>query len=564
MRVLLVGNYEPDRQESMTRFAEMLKAGLSAAGVEAYIIRPPVCFGARGFLGKWRAYVDKYVLFRRRLRRESTSFDLVHICDHSNAMYTNLVTKPAVVTCHDLLAVRGAMGEDTDCPASFSGKVLQRWIVRGLRRSSFVVCDSDATHTDFERIVASAGGRPRSRVTRLGLSHPFRRLPSDEAAARIAAANLQIPAAYMLHVGSSLRRKNREAILRALARLPAINVVFAGAPLNPAQRDLAIKLGVHDRVTEVIGPSNDLLEALYNRAHCLLFPSRFEGFGWPILEAQACGCPVICGNGTSLPEVAGDGAIIVDPDDDEKLAAAVNELDSPQRRAQLIERGQANLARFSTQKMIEEYIQAIRRRILRALFGYQLHSESYIGFSWVYPHELVLEKGARIGHLTVCKGIRRLHLMESASIGRGNWITGFPEGPSAHFAHQTDRVPQLVLGAHSAITHRHIIDCTNSVRIGHHSTVAGYHSQFLTHSIDLKENRQHSLPITIGDYCFVGTQCVVLGGSVLPSYSVLGAKALLQKPFEAQHTLYAGIPAEPIKSLPADMKYFQRESGFVV
>lgn len=205
----------------------------------------------------------------------------------------------------------------------------------------------------------------------------------------------------------------------------------------------------------------------------------------------------------------------------------------------------------------------LRRRILQSVFGYQLHLESYIGLSWIYPKELVLEKGARIGHFTVCKSIRRLHLMEQASIGRGNWITGFPEGGSSHFSHQHDRVPQLIVGAHSAITHRHIIDCTNTVRIGHHTTIAGYCSQVLTHSIDLELSRQHSRPIKIGDYCFVGTQCVILGGASLPSYSVLGAKALLQKPFREEYTLYAGVPAIAAKALDRNMKYFSREAGFV-
>jgi len=205
----------------------------------------------------------------------------------------------------------------------------------------------------------------------------------------------------------------------------------------------------------------------------------------------------------------------------------------------------------------------LRRRILQSLFGYRLHPESHIGWSWVYPRELILEKGARIGHLTVCKNITRLHLKEHATIGRGNWITGYPQGDSRHFTHQPDRAPELIVGAHSAITHRHIIDCTSSVHIGHHTTIAGYSSQIMTHSIELQDCRQHSRSITIGDYSFVGTNCVILGGSILPSHSVLGAKALLQKAFSAEYTLYAGVPAAPVKALKPDLKYFSRETGFV-
>ena len=206
----------------------------------------------------------------------------------------------------------------------------------------------------------------------------------------------------------------------------------------------------------------------------------------------------------------------------------------------------------------------LRRPLLQWLCGYCLHPTSRIGLSLVYPDQLVMEEHTSIGHLTVCKGLKRLHLGAHATIGRGNWITGFPAENKTFFAHQKDRVPELVLGAQSAITHRHIIDCTSAVHIGSFTTVAGYRSQILTHSIDLMDCRQSSAPVTIGDYCFVGTDCVLLGGSVLPSYSALGAKSLLNKAHTQSRCLYAGVPATPLKSLePEKMKYFQREEGFI-
>jgi acetyltransferase-like isoleucine patch superfamily enzyme len=205
----------------------------------------------------------------------------------------------------------------------------------------------------------------------------------------------------------------------------------------------------------------------------------------------------------------------------------------------------------------------LRRVLLQLLCGYCLHSTSRIGFSLVYPDELVMGEHTSIGHLTMCKGLKRLHMGAQATIGRGNWITGFPAENKTFFAHQKGRVPELILGAQSAITHRHIIDCTSPVHIGEFTTVAGFRSQILTHSIDLLDCRQSSAPVTIGDYCFVGTDCVLLGGSVLPSYSALGAKSLLNKAQTQTHCLYAGVPAKPIKSLEPEMKYFQRDVGFV-
>jgi acetyltransferase-like isoleucine patch superfamily enzyme len=206
----------------------------------------------------------------------------------------------------------------------------------------------------------------------------------------------------------------------------------------------------------------------------------------------------------------------------------------------------------------------LRRSFLEARFGYKIHPTCRIGFSWISPTRLVMEEGSRIGHLTLCKNIDLLHLKPHSSIGRGNWITGFPLGPSPHFAEEKDRRPELILGEHSAITHRHLIDCTNSVVIGRFTTMAGFQSQILTHSIDLERNRQTSAPVRVGDYCFVGTNSVMLPGSVLPDFSVLGAKSLLNKAFTDTYRLYGGVPAEPIKQLSPELEYFRRAQGFVV
>lgn len=206
---------------------------------------------------------------------------------------------------------------------------------------------------------------------------------------------------------------------------------------------------------------------------------------------------------------------------------------------------------------------SLRRRFLEVMFGYQLHPSSRIGYSLILPHKLIMEEGSQIGHLNVCKGLTLLHLQRHSIIGKLNWITGFPEGPSPHFAHQPERRPELVIGEHAAISNRHMIDCTARVVIGRFSTIAGFYSQILTHSIDLEKGRQSSEPVEIGEYSFVGTNCILLGGSILPDRSVLAAKSLLNKKFSERQTLYGGVPAKPIKVLPEDWGYFQRTVGFV-
>ena len=366
--VLLIGNYPPDRQQSMHRFAMMMLDGLRAAGFRAELIQPQPFFGrfryAGRYVAKWLAYLDKFVLFPLQLRRWLRAAPaLVHICDHSNAMYARQIRGvPVVASCHDLLAVRGALGEQTDCPASLTGKLLQRWIVAGLRAATVVACVSKATLEDARRLIARRDGKPRLELIPLGLSYPYRRLSADEAYVRLARFSLLRPGTpFVLHVGSNLRRKNREGVLRIFARCKEQwngLLVFAGEPLSDKLRSLGRQLGILDRVVEVPHPTSELLEALYNCATAFLFPSRFEGFGWPIIEAQACACPVICSDRAPLPEVAGDAGLIHPVADEEPFAAEIIRLTDPEERARWSAKSLHNAQRFSAERMIAEYISA--------------------------------------------------------------------------------------------------------------------------------------------------------------------------------------------------------------
>lgn len=205
----------------------------------------------------------------------------------------------------------------------------------------------------------------------------------------------------------------------------------------------------------------------------------------------------------------------------------------------------------------------MRRTFLEKQFGYSIHPSSRIGLAWIFPRRLIMEEGSRIGHFTLCKNIDLLHLGAHAVVGQLNWITGFPSGASRHFAHQPDRRPELIIETHAGISSRHLIDCTARVRIGAFATIGGFRSQLLTHTIDFEKSCQTAEPIEIGEYSFIGTNSVMLGGSVLPHHSVLGAQSLLNKKWDEPYRLYAGVPAKPLKELPAEMEYFRRKEGFV-
>lgn len=367
-RLLLIGNYRFDQQMSMLRYYDMLLRELTQRGIPVSGIEPAAHFGkiSAGPLTKWLRYLDKYLLFPRVLKKRIATLErdahqagqtlIVHSTDHSNSPYLRSAGKNRLVaTCHDLLAVRGALGEDTDCPASGFGKILQTQILSGLQHAGLVICVSSATQGDLTRLAPDTA----SCVIPLPLNQPYAVLPETTVAERLAAFPNLLASPYILHVGSSLKRKNREGILRIFAkiadRFPG-QLVFAGENLPPEQRALASELGIAQRILEIPSPSGQIIEALYNRAYAFLFPSKTEGFGWPIIEAQACGCPVLAARTTSLPEVLGDGGFLRDLDDENGFAQDLLSLSDPAIRKNLIEKGHANMQRFATAKIIDQYL----------------------------------------------------------------------------------------------------------------------------------------------------------------------------------------------------------------
>lgn len=370
MKIALVTNYAADGQ-SMLRFGELLRRELAARGDEVVTLAPRPMRGQRWLARvageKWAGYAAKYLAFPPALRNAlhtgpAAGAEIVHIVDHSNALYVPIRRdRPWIATCHDLLAVRGALGEDTDCPATWLGRRLQRAIVRGLARADAIGCDSTSTRHDADRLVPQDARQRRATIP-LGLNQPLRPLSPAEARATVTAFDARLAtASYLLHVGSNEVRKNKPAVLRIFARLRASGwdglLVFCGAPLSPTLRAQATALDVGERVVAVPRAGDAELAALYSAAHALVFPSKCEGFGWPVLEAQACGCPVICSDRTSLPEVGGDAAFALALEDESGMAEAARRLDDPAVRAATAARGLANAARFSVARMVDAYRQ---------------------------------------------------------------------------------------------------------------------------------------------------------------------------------------------------------------
>ena len=346
----------------MQIWARALERDLLSLGIDATLISPRPVFGrfkpSPTGLGKWLGYIDRYLLFPPVLRAAAAKADIVHMCDHGSAMYCSKVNgTPVVVTCNDMLAVRGALGELPEMASSRLGRYFQLWICKGLRRATRVACISQATYDDAARIL---GRRDHLRVVLDALNYPYQLLSEYETDRRLASLTA-IERPFLLHVGSNHARKNRDGILRAFAHVAAksdLQLVFAGEALNENLRYLARQLGVEERIVQVVKPDVSILEALYNRARVLIFPSRYEGFGWPPIEAQACGCPVVASDIPPVADVLRSTAALHRLDDESGMAASILRLHTDEGyRDHMRQLGFENIrSRFQTSRMMNEYL----------------------------------------------------------------------------------------------------------------------------------------------------------------------------------------------------------------
>jgi acetyltransferase-like isoleucine patch superfamily enzyme len=196
--------------------------------------------------------------------------------------------------------------------------------------------------------------------------------------------------------------------------------------------------------------------------------------------------------------------------------------------------------------------------------GYKLAKTSFIGYSIINSNYLEMGENSRIGNFNIIKGLDKVVLENNAVIGNMNQISAYPSNEKVYFQKNPKRFPELILGKHTHITNRHIIDCSDMISVGDFTIIAGYRSQLLTHEIDFIDSKQSTSPITIGHYCFIATDCTILKGAKLPDYSILGAKSLLKDSYEIPKYLYGGIPAKPLKLLDINkIQYFQRLDGVV-
>jgi len=222
-----------------------------------------------------------------------------------------------------------------------------------VRQATHLIADSEATQRDLQRLYHA----PMDKIT---VVYPGR----DEALRRVdpapVRAKYQLPDAYLLHVGTLQPRKNLLRLIEAFAQLPPpITLVLAGRPGWLAAPILAAARQ-HPRIRLLDYVPEADLAGLYSGAHAFVFPSLYEGFGFPVLEAMACGTPVVCANTASLPELVGEAALLVDPLDTAGLTAALERvLNDADLRATLVEKGYRQIQNFTWAKTARETLRVL-------------------------------------------------------------------------------------------------------------------------------------------------------------------------------------------------------------
>jgi glycosyltransferase involved in cell wall biosynthesis len=225
---------------------------------------------------------------------------------------------------------------------------LKSVVPRSARRADVVIAVSEATRQD---IIACYGIAPEKvRVVPHGVSLRF--TPSSEPISDELRAKYYLPdEPFILSVGTLQPRKNHLRLAKALAlmRHPAPLVIVGGRGWAYDEvKEVVEKLSLVKRVIFAGFADDDDLPALYRSATVLAYPALFEGFGMPVLEAMACGTPVVTSNASSLPEAAGDAALLVDPLDEGAIAAALDRLlEEPALRSELVRKGLARAAEFT-------------------------------------------------------------------------------------------------------------------------------------------------------------------------------------------------------------------------
>ena len=341
-KIILLGPTTNDRSLSMKIYASYLFATLKTVDdqtkfdlVSFETTNLPIL---KDILGKEFSYPN-YV--------SELKADLFHITDHSyGSLAFGLGSRNIIATVHDLNALELAN------QSSFLGKLRFKYNLGGLQKCTRLIADSEFTkkliqkHLNYQRPID---------VVYLGKDDCFRKYNTQQKSLTTQKYQINPKNKYLLHVGHSGPVKNVELILQTLKILPEKYLLVKIGGFTPTQKKFIEDNQLHSRINQYQNASIETLTDWYNLADCLVFPSLLEGFGLPVLEAMACGLPVICSKTASLPEIGGKAVVYIDPHQKRDLFKAITNLTNNKVLSQkLSELGLKQAKKFTWQNCAQE------------------------------------------------------------------------------------------------------------------------------------------------------------------------------------------------------------------
>lgn len=295
----------------------------------------------------------KGLFWHLKLRRYLIRHPVDLFLASTSFIYAALAPKKqkVAIVIHDLIAFLHAKTH-----AWFPTLIERITLRKAIHKSQFLVCVSQNTAHDL------AGLFPEAHQKTVLIAPPA----VAEEIMKVDSERMDLPRRFILGVGTLIPRKNFKLLFEAFAQLaptqPDLHVVIAGAPAwKTSQTMKAVPEALKNRIHFFGYVSKDQLNELYSRALMLVFPSLYEGFGIPPLEAMACCCPVIASNASSLPEVVGDAGILVDPKNPAALAEAITALLVPENQMAFQKKGLLRARHFSWKASAQLILKTLHR-----------------------------------------------------------------------------------------------------------------------------------------------------------------------------------------------------------
>lgn len=202
--------------------------------------------------------------------------------------------------------------------------------------------------------------------------------------------------------------------------------------------------------------------------------------------------------------------------------------------------------------------QGLKHLVARRVFDWDIHPTARIGRSVILVKHLSMGPESFIGPFNVIRDLEELRMGAGANIATRNWIIGVPV-ESAIYRDKPHRDPSLVLGDYAMITVGHDIDCADRVELKDHAVIAGFRSSILTHSLNLVNDKFVTGPIVLEELAVLMSGCTMMTGTRIPARSIVSAGSVVNTRLTAEQTFYRGNPAEAVRELPDNLKFYRRE-----